>query len=434
MSNPGITADEMHSDHRGEAIYTAELDVHFPMMTVADTLTFAARARQPRDWQSRLPPGLRPGAEAKSETAASEAAGGFAEHLRDVAMAMFGISHTADSPVGNDVVRGISGGERKRLSICEAALSGAALQCWDNSTRGLDSANALEFCKNLRITADHFHTTVCVSLFQAPQAAYDLFDKATVLYDGRQIFFGRADEAKQYFVDLGFYCPARQTTPDFLTSMTSPTERFQYVRPGFRDKVPRTPDEFVSRWKNSPQFRALQAGIEQFKTEYPIGGPDAAAFRQSKAAQQARTQRVKSPFMLSYWQQVRLCLWRGWRRWKGDPSLTVGGLVGNFIMALIVGSVFYNLQGTTSSFFQRGALVFFACLLNAFSSALEVRHAISLRYTSTCGVSGMFQLGVLAKIWTLNSLVPFWPKLTDHFLYFNSIAIDPDPLRPTPHR
>ncbi|KAM7208258.1 ABC-2 type transporter domain containing protein [Naviculisporaceae sp. PSN 640] len=359
----GITAQEMHSDHRGEAIYTAELDVHFPMMTVGDTLTFAARARQPRDWQSRLPSGFWPD---------GDGTGGFAEHLRDVAMAMFGISHTVDSPVGNDVVRGISGGERKRLSICEAALSGAALQCWDNSTRGLDSANALEFCKNLRLSADHFRTSVCVSLFQAPQAAYDLFDNVTVLYDGCQIFFGRADEAKQYFVDLGFICPSRQTTPDFLTSMTSPTERSQYIRPGFQDRVPRTPEEFVSRWKNSPQFRALQTDIERFKTQHPLGGPDAAAFRQSKAAQQARAQRAKSPFMLSYWQQVRLCLWRGWRRWRGDPSLTVGGVVGNFIMALIVGSVFYNLQETTSSFFQRGALVFFACLLNAFSSALEI--------------------------------------------------------------
>ena len=50
----GIGAKEMHSNHRGEAIYTAEVDVHFPMLTVGDTLTFAARARQP----SQLPQGL----------------------------------------------------------------------------------------------------------------------------------------------------------------------------------------------------------------------------------------------------------------------------------------------------------------------------------------------------------------------------------------
>jgi ABC-type glutathione transport system ATPase component len=51
-------------------------------------------------------------------------------------MAMYGISHTANTRVGNDFVRGVSGGERKRVTIAEATLSFAPLQCWDNSTRG----------------------------------------------------------------------------------------------------------------------------------------------------------------------------------------------------------------------------------------------------------------------------------------------------------
>lgn len=63
---------------------------------------------------------------------------------------------------------------------------------------------------------------------------------------------------------------------------------------------------------------------------------------------------------------------RGFQRLKGDASLTLTGLIGNFIMALIIGSVFYNLQDVSSSFYSRGALLFFAVLLNAFSSALEV--------------------------------------------------------------
>lgn len=51
-------------------------------------------------------------------------------------MAMYGISHTSNTHVGNDFVRGVSGGERKRVTIAEATLSFAPLQCWDNSTRG----------------------------------------------------------------------------------------------------------------------------------------------------------------------------------------------------------------------------------------------------------------------------------------------------------
>jgi ATP-binding cassette, subfamily G (WHITE), member 2, PDR len=347
-----MTAKEMHSHHRGEAIYTAEVDVHFPQLTVGDTLTFAARARRPR----RLPEGINGHA--------------FSNHLRDVVMALFGISHTINTRVGNEYVRGVSGGERKRVTIAEAALSGAPLQCWDNSTRGLDSANAIEFCKTLRLQTELFGSTACVSIYQSPQSAYDLFDKAVVLYEGRQIFFGRADEAKQYFVNLGFDCPARATTPDFLTSMTSPQER--HVRAGWEGRAPRTPDEFATAWKNSENYKALQLEIEEYKESHPVNGPDAVAFRASKKAQQAKGQRAKSPYTLSYVQQIQLCLWRGWRRLAGDPSLTIGAVIGNTVMALIIGSVFYNLQETSSSFFQRGALLFFALLMNAFASALEV--------------------------------------------------------------
>ncbi|KAM7221761.1 ABC-2 type transporter domain containing protein [Rhypophila decipiens] len=348
----GMDPKEMHTHHRGEAIYTAEVDTHFPQLSVGETLTFAAKARAPRS----LPDGV-------SKSA-------FSNHLRDVVMAMFGIGHTLNTRVGNEYIRGVSGGERKRVTIAEAALSGAPLQCWDNSTRGLDSANAIEFCKTLRLQTELFGSTACVSIYQSPQSAYDLFDKALVLYEGRQIFFGRADEARQYFIDLGFDCPPRQTTPDFLTSMTSPLERI--VRPGFEGKAPRTPDEFATAWKNSMAYKQLQAEIEEYKSTHPINGPDAEAFRASRKAQQAKGQRAKSPFTLSYIQQVKLCLWRGWRRLIGDPSLTVSMLIGNMIMALIISSVFYNLQPTSSSFFQRGALLFFACLMNAFASALEI--------------------------------------------------------------
>jgi ATP-binding cassette, subfamily G (WHITE), member 2, PDR len=89
-------------------------------------------------------------------------------------MAMFGISHTVNTNVGNDFVRGVSGGEKKRCTIAEAALSYAPLQCWDNSTRGLDASNAVEFCKTLRTQCDVFKTSCAVAIYQSPQAAFDV--------------------------------------------------------------------------------------------------------------------------------------------------------------------------------------------------------------------------------------------------------------------
>lgn len=147
----------MHHDFRGDAIYTAELDVHFPSLSVGDTLLFAARARAPRM--------LLGGVTDRGEWAA---------HMRDVVMAMFGIGHTLNTKVGDQYIRGVSGGERKRVSIAEATLSRAPLQCWDNSTRGLDSANALEFCKTLKVQAEYLGVTACVAIYQASQSIYDV--------------------------------------------------------------------------------------------------------------------------------------------------------------------------------------------------------------------------------------------------------------------
>ncbi|MCJ1437052.1 hypothetical protein MMC27_006437 [Xylographa pallens] len=352
MNYQGISAKHMHNYFRGEAIYTAEVDVHFPQLSVGDTLSFAAQARAPR----HIPGGV-------SRKA-------YAEHRRDVVMAMFGISHTLNTRVGNDFVRGVSGGERKRVSIAEATLSQSPLQCWDNSTRGLDSANALEFCRTIRMETEMMGSAASVAIYQASQSAYDIFDKVVVLYEGYQIYFGPSTQAKQYFIDLGFHCPERQTTADFLTSMTSSIERI--VRSDFESKVPRTPEEFAKAWKDSSIRAQLMRDIEEYERKYTIGGEYLEKFKNARKAQQAKHQRIKSPYTLSYGQQVALCLQRGFLRLKGDPSLTFVQLFGNFVMALIIGSVFYNLPPNTTSFYSRGALLFFAILINAFGSALEI--------------------------------------------------------------
>lgn len=192
----------------------------------------------------------------------------------------------------------------------------------------------------------------------------------TVLYEGRQIYFGRTDEARDFFTNMGFECPERQTTADFLTSLTSPAERI--VKSGYEGKVPQTPDEFVTRWKCSETYAQLMREIEEYEQQYPIGGESVQKFVKSRKAMQSRNQRIGSPYTINIFQQINLCMVRGFQRLKGDASLTISQLVGNFIMALIIGSVFYNLPNDTSSFYSRGALLFFAVLLNAFSSALEI--------------------------------------------------------------
>ncbi|PGH02399.1 hypothetical protein GX51_04707 [Blastomyces parvus] len=351
MNYRGIDRKHVLGSLRGDVLYNAEVDSHLAHLTVGETLSFAARCRSLR----HIP-------------------GGFSREqadnmMRDVMMAAFGIAHTVNTRVGDDFVRGVSGGERKRVSIAEAALSGAKFQCWDNSTRGLDSANAITFCRSLRLQADLIGVAAAVAIYQAPQAAYEQFDRVIVLYEGRQIFFGKTTEAKAYFESLGFECPHRQTVPDFLTSMTSPSER--RPKPGFENRVPRSPDEFAAKWRESQARQNVMHELATYEEKHP-SAERLEEYNKSRRAEQAKSQRLKSPYTISYMQQVGLTLWRAYRRLLADPGFTIASLLFNLIIALLLGSMYYNLKPDTSSLYYRGGVVFFAILFNAFASQLEV--------------------------------------------------------------
>lgn len=182
----GVPQHRMRKEFKGETVYNQEVDKHFPHLTVGQTLEFAAAVRTPSS---------RPGGTSRDE---------FSQFVTKVVMAVLGLSHTYNTKVGDDFVRGVSGGERKRVSVAEMMLAGAPFAAWDNSTRGLDSATALKFVDALRIGCDMAGGAAAVAIYQASQSVYDRFDKAAVLYEGRQIYFGPAHKARSFFERQGW--------------------------------------------------------------------------------------------------------------------------------------------------------------------------------------------------------------------------------------
>lgn len=189
----------------------------------------------------------------------------YIKSITEVVMAVFGLSHTRNSKVGNEFIRGVSGVERKRVSISEMMLAESPTACWDNSTRGLDAATALEFAKALQISSRVAGISHTVAIYQASQAIYEVFNKVSALDDGRQIFFGSTKIAKRFFEEMGWYSSPRQTTADFLTSVTNP--RGRKAREGYEKKVPRTAEEFQRYWKQSPEFASLREGMHRSQSE-----------------------------------------------------------------------------------------------------------------------------------------------------------------------
>ncbi|KAF2766133.1 hypothetical protein EJ03DRAFT_354264 [Teratosphaeria nubilosa] len=356
----GVSQQQMLKEFRGEVQYNQEVDKHFPHLTVRETLEHAAALRMP------------------SHRVKDTSRKDLVKHITKVVMAVYGLSHTYNTKVGNDFVRGVSGGERKRVSIAEMGLSGSAIACWDNSTRGLDSASALTFTQSLRQSANFAGSAHAVAIYQASQAIYDLFDKAVVLYEGREIYYGPAKDAKSFFERMGWYCPQRQTTGDFLTSITNPSER--QAREGFEGKTPRTAADFEAYWCNSPEFANLNEEIEAYRQEYPAGHQEQVqAFRDTKQDQQAKHTRKKSPYIVSQPMQVKLNVKRAYQRTRNDMTATLTPVIGNIIMALIIGSVFYGTPNATVGFQSFGAVLFFAVLLNALSAIAEINSLYAQR-------------------------------------------------------
>ena len=354
----GIPQKVMLEKYRGEVVYSGEIDSHFPHLTTAQTLEFAAETRLPNTRIDNV---------SRKE---------YTKTVRDVLATTFGLRHTYNTKVGNDYIRGVSGGERKRVSIAETMASRANIQFWDNSTRGLDSSTALEYARALRVSTNLAKTTCVVCIYQAGEQLYEVFDKVTVVYSGRQIYFGPATAAKEYFVNMGFDCPDRQTTADFLTAITDPKARF--ARQGFSDRVPRTPEEFEQAWRASEDYQAMQREIEAFDQKHKNQksgemGETEKLYRETLRQQDKSKRAGKGgPYVISYPEQLKACGKRAFQRMLGDPAQVISGIFGSIFQALIVGSVFYDIPNATNGFFARGGVIFFAILFNALQAAAEI--------------------------------------------------------------
>jgi len=175
---------------------------------------------------------------------------------------------------------------------------------FDSSTRGLDSSTALEFVRALRIATDLVRNATIVSIYQAGESLYEVFDKVCLLYEGRMVYFGPVDLARQYFIDMGYIPATRQTTPDFLVSVTNALGRTMASKehdeirsPERRGKpIPQTALEFEEYYEHSEIKKINQADIASYKASFVGKEEIASAYKASAKAEQARHTRRQVSF------------------------------------------------------------------------------------------------------------------------------------------
>ncbi|KAI9733554.1 MAG: hypothetical protein M1834_003155 [Cirrosporium novae-zelandiae] len=352
----GMSAKEA-SRYRGQIVMNTEEELHFPTLTVGQTMDFALSLKTPH---LRFP----------GVTSAQ-----FNASFKELYLKMFGISHTVSTKVGNEYIRGVSGGERKRVSIAEIMVTRATTMCWDNSTRGLDASTALDYTKCLRIMTDIMKCTNIVTLYQAGNKIYDLFDKVLIVDSGRCIYFGPQADARGYFEDMGFICVPGSNVADFLTGVTVKSER--KIQPGC--VVPDTVEEFEQRYKESKYYKEAMDELQDMGGDSANEKEMLENFKEAAQKEKAKHVPPKEPYTTSLWKQIKTCTIRQYQLMWGDKSSMIIKQGSTLAQALIAGSLFYDLPQNTTGLFTRGGALFMAFLFNALLGMAEVTESFSSR-------------------------------------------------------
>ncbi|CAI0392503.1 unnamed protein product [Linum tenue] len=187
----------------GTAAYVTQDDNLIGTLTVRETISYSARLRLP----DKMP---------WSEKRA----------LIESTIVEMGLQDCADTVIGNWHLRGISGGEKRRVSIALEILMRPRLLFLDEPTSGLDSASAFFVTQTLRgLSRDG--RTVIASIHQPSSEVFELFDRLYLLSGGKTVYFGQASDAYEFFAQAGFPCPALRNPSDhFLRCVNADFDKF----------------------------------------------------------------------------------------------------------------------------------------------------------------------------------------------------------------
>jgi len=178
--------------------FVSQDDVLYPHLTVLETLTYAALLRLPKELSKQD----------KVEQA-------------EMIIVDLGLTRCRNSVVGGTLIRGVSGGERKRVSIGQEMLVNPSLLLLDEPTSGLDSTTAQRIVATLRGLA-RGGRTVITTIHQPSSRLYRMFDKVVVLSDGCPIYSGHASRVMGYFESIGYVPGFNFVNPaDFLLDLAN---------------------------------------------------------------------------------------------------------------------------------------------------------------------------------------------------------------------
>ncbi|XP_062008275.1 pleiotropic drug resistance protein 1-like [Rosa rugosa] len=218
------------------AAYISQYDMHIGEMTVRETLAFSARCQgvgtrydmlaelSRREKAANIKPD--PDIDVFMKATATE--GQEVNVVTDYILKILGLEVCADTMVGDQMLRGISGGQRKRVTTGEMLVGPANALFMDEISTGLDSSTTFQIVNSIKQNIHTFNGTAVISLLQPAPETYELFDDIILLSDGQIVYQGPREHVLEFFETMGFKCPKRKGIADFLQEVTSRKDQEQY--------------------------------------------------------------------------------------------------------------------------------------------------------------------------------------------------------------
>jgi len=302
--------------------FVTQEDVMLPFNTVREILQFSANMRLPRTMT----------AEAKQQ------------RVKDVLQDL-GLEKVEHSIIGDTVTRGVSGGEKKRVSIGRELVTDPAILFLDEPTSGLDASTAYLLVQSLASLAHHGGRTVITTIHQPRASIMELFDQVILLAEGEVAYAGPYEQSVPYFSALGHVCPNYANPADFFLDVLAKDTRTEESKATSLANIRAVLDHYNQ--KEKPEI------VETVDT---VSRVDNGEFN-SEHSKEMR---------LGLFMQVYYLFGRNIKNQARNVKVIVAKLVVSVIMALFTGLLYLQLDNDQKSVGDRNGFLFFAVLQHGF--------------------------------------------------------------------
>ncbi|XP_048225566.1 pleiotropic drug resistance protein 3 isoform X1 [Ricinus communis] len=239
--------------------YISQYDLHIPEMTVREAIDFSAQCQgigsraeivtevSRREKQA----GIVPDTDVDAYMKAVSIEGLKSNIQTDYILKILGLDICADTMVGDAMRRGISGGQKKRLTTGEMIVGPAKTLFMDEVSNGLDSSTTFQIVSCLQHLVHITDATALISLLQPAPETFDLFDDVILMAEGKIVYHGPRPSICSFFEECGFRCPQRKGVADFLQEVISRKDQAQYWCRTDQPYNYVSVDQFVKKFRES---------------------------------------------------------------------------------------------------------------------------------------------------------------------------------------